>query len=388
MAKIRSRTVLILLCYCLLKLAIATHGMGGMSSVIDSTLQWTPITGEITINSIDNESGTIHVMVTVDSDLSGVGRVDILAWSGSEENAYWYLADYQEDGRFFAIIDVRNHQLNFGTYNINAYVNIGDGVQHLLYSTSAHIEPAYNVLAEEVNEEHFEEANIDIDYEDYEDELNQVLKSSESQVDPLKPMIALTFDDGVCPENTPKMINLLGLNNARATFFILGYTIEGNESIIKQAARYGNEVLGHSWRHNNYTHMAAVDIREDILSTHQAINSVLGSSARLYRPPFGEINDSVLQVSAGLGFSAILWNLDPQDWLVKDAEEIYQYIMDNLQSGAIIVLHDVYSSTIEAMEQLIPSLIEKGYQLVTISELFYHSGVTPSPGEAYRYARP
>ena len=385
MAKIKSRTGLILLCVCLLKLAMVTHGM---SSANDTTLQWTPITGEVTINSIDNAGGTIDVLITVDSRLSDVDRVDVLAWIGDQENGYWYLAKYQEDGRFLATIDIRNHQLNFGTYNINAYINIGDGVQHLLDSTSADIEAAYDVVVREVDEEDHVETttDYDIDNENYPEEPDQILNGLESRVDPLKPMIALTFDDGVCPEKTPKMLDLLEYYDVRATFFVLGYTIEGNESIIQQAADGGNEVLGHSWRHNNYINLSAVDVREDILSTHQAINSVLGSSARLFRPPFGEINDSVLQVAAGLGFSAILWNLDPQDWLVVDADEIYQYIMDNIQAGAIIVLHDVYLSTIEAMELLIPSLLEKGYQLVTISELFYYSGITLEPGEAYRHA--
>jgi len=195
--------------------------------------------------------------------------------------------------------------------------------------------------------------------------------------------IAITFDDG--PSRfTPDILDILEQHNSRATFFVLGTHIQAGADTILRAAQHGNEIAGHSWNHVSFTNLDESGIREQIQNTSAAIEDIIGSpSSQIFRPPFGVVNSRVRRVSRELGYKIVNWSIDPEDWRIRDADHIYDFIMENAVHGAIIVLHDIYSSTTEAMARLVPSLIENGFELVTASELLDYLFEDLVPGGLY-----
>ena len=203
-----------------------------------------------------------------------------------------------------------------------------------------------------------------------------------SQPAPKKPMIALTFDDGPVGD-TQRLLDILEKNNARATFFVLGGLVERGRNTIVRAANLGNEIAGHSWSHPDLRQLDDQEIAREIQSTSQIIKSITGKSPPIFRPPFGFINANVRRVAGELGYSIILWTLDTLDWHLRDADAIYQIIMDNVMENDNILLHDNHPTTVDAMERAIPKLIAQGFQLVTVSELLAHKYGELQPGVVY-----
>jgi len=201
-------------------------------------------------------------------------------------------------------------------------------------------------------------------------------------IDPSRPMVALTFDDGPS-KDTQRIIKLLEDYNSRATFFVIGNLAESRGENIARAIEAGCEVAGHSWDHRDLTKLSNEDIKAQILSAHSAVEAIAGPSPMFYRPPYGAMNDKVKAVSAELGFSIIIWSVDPRDWQTRNADAVHSAIMNNVKDRSIVLSHDLYKTTADAMERVIPELISKGYQLVTISELFYYNDITPEAGKAY-----
>ena len=188
----------------------------------------------------------------------------------------------------------------------------------------------------------------------------------------IKPMIALTFDDGPS-EQTLKILDVLEKHNAHATFFVMGQNAEAKRHIIKRAYKAGNEILSHAWSHKDLATLSAEEIKKELQDTEDIIRSIIGECPKLYRPPYGHVNETVKSVSAELGYSLINWSIDPLDWECKNPDIIYNEIMRFAHDDGIILCHDLIKdsddTTPKAMERVVPALLEK-YRLVTISELF------------------
>lgn len=199
------------------------------------------------------------------------------------------------------------------------------------------------------------------------------------------PMVALTFDDGPSVY-TERILDVLEIYGGQVTFCVLGNRIEDWQNTIRRAVCHGHEVIGHSWNHRNLTRLNADQIAEQITDTSAAIQAVTGSPApSIFRAPYGRQNAAVRNVSRELGYSLLNWSIDPRDWEIRDADHIYNFIMDNVQDGSIVVLHDIRPYTSDAMARVIPSLIERGFQLVTASELLEYFYGELVPG--WEYAR-
>jgi len=199
--------------------------------------------------------------------------------------------------------------------------------------------------------------------------------------------IALTFDDGPS-RYTSYILDILYQYNSKATFFVLGNRVEDWAETIYIAAQQGNEVVGHSWNHRNFANLTNYEIRSQIYNTSAAIAEVLGRpSAPIFRPPYGVINQNIRYVARDLGYTVVNWSIDPQDWLHRCADHIYNFIMENAVHGSIVVLHDTRESTKEAMVRAIPSLIEQGFELVTVSEILEHLFGELKPGALYQGLR-
>jgi len=200
-----------------------------------------------------------------------------------------------------------------------------------------------------------------------------------------KKKIALTFDDGPNERNTVRMLDILKKNNAKATFFVCGWRIEYNEDILKRMAQEGNDIGGHSWDHSDLTDLSKKEVRKQLKDTNDAIYEASGYKPHIMRMPFGAWNDTVKSVAEKLDLSLIHWSDDTEDWKSKNAKKIYRFIMKNAEEGDIVLSHDLYDATVEAMEKAIPALIEQGYELVTVSDLLTSDGGEMNPGEVYFY---
>ena len=195
-------------------------------------------------------------------------------------------------------------------------------------------------------------------------------------IDPDKPMVALTFDDGPSGEYSPLILDCLEKNNAVATFFEIGCNVAKYPEIDKRAAELGCEIGSHSYYHNVLPGQSQEDIAEDQRLCKEVFENAIGTDPVLIRPPQGSVVKSILnqyeQIFVG-------WSVDTQDWLYQNVDRTVNKVQQagNLD-GQVILMHSIYQESAQAAEILVPWLIEQGYQLVTVSELFYyHYGITP-----------
>lgn len=201
-------------------------------------------------------------------------------------------------------------------------------------------------------------------------------------IDPDKPMVAITYDDGPGGKSEDRILKCLKKNGAVATFFYLGNRVDYAPENIKMAYEIGCEVGNHSWDHADLTGLSAKGIRSELSRTNKAIAKVIGVEPEVFRPPYGSYNDNVLKASK---MPAILWSVDTVDWSSRNAKAVYKVIKktDHLD-GRIILMHSIYDSTAKATEKIVPYLQKEGYQLVTVSELIkYKTGEAPKAGKSY-----
>lgn len=193
-------------------------------------------------------------------------------------------------------------------------------------------------------------------------------------------IVAFTFDDGPS-EYTMEIVNTLVLNNSKATFFELGNRMKYNQEIVKDVLNNGMEIGSHTYAHKNLNRLTMEEIDEEINSTNIIFNEITGENIKLLRPPYGNANELV---KSRVNTPIITWNIDTNDWLYKDSEHVYNHIIENIESGDIILMHDVYSETVEAVKKVVPYLIEKGYKITTVSELAKYNNIELKEKEVYR----
>ena len=207
-------------------------------------------------------------------------------------------------------------------------------------------------------------------------------------IDPTKPMIALTFDDGPS-EETIRILDVLAEYNGRATFCIMGNRVETYGDIIKRAIAEGNEIASHTWNHRKLTEISSDSVRSQLTRTSDAVRELTGGyEIRVLRPPYGSTNKSVRNICKELNLVIAHWKVDTLDWETRSSSKTYRAIMKGAKNGAIILCHDLYSSTASAVEKAVPELVAQGYQLVTVSELLSFHKEGAQPGTVYAYLDP
>jgi len=202
-------------------------------------------------------------------------------------------------------------------------------------------------------------------------------------IDPEKKMVALTFDDGPSNQNTNRILDVLEQNHARATFFVIGKRIADRTEVIARALSLGCEIGSHTWGHSDFTKYPKSALIDSLEKTDEAMVSNFNYHMTLFRPPYASINKDVEDVSRDMGYTMILWSGSSHDWSIKDANKVYRNTFQCAADGAIILYHDIYDFTADAIERVVPDLISQGYQLVTISELIAMDEKSVSPGERY-----
>ena len=203
----------------------------------------------------------------------------------------------------------------------------------------------------------------------------------EEEPDADTPVVALTFDDGPFTKVTNRIMDVLLEYEAGATFFVVGSRLEMYSDTLKRLYENGFEVASHTWSHKNLNKLTEKQITKEITRTLDGLKKYMPVENVLLRPPYGSADETV----RGLAKTALInWSLDSEDWKSRDAEKIIEHVLDTVQDGDIILMHDLYECTAEAVEYLVPELIERGYRPVSVSELFRIKDIPLEEGILYR----
>ncbi len=204
-------------------------------------------------------------------------------------------------------------------------------------------------------------------------------------VTPRPKAVALTFDDGPSRENDPKILASLQKYGAHATFFVVGTRAKVDGDIMQQYVAAGCEIGNHSWNHANLKRSKWKRVKRQVNKTNRTIKKLVnGYQVKLLRPPYGAISKKMRKK---LDIPMILWNLDTMDWKSRDSKKILKKVKKNVKDGDIILMHDIYDSTAEAVELVVPWLQEQGYDVLTVSELMARNEKKLEDGSAYLHGR-
>ena len=198
-------------------------------------------------------------------------------------------------------------------------------------------------------------------------------------LDPEKPMVALTFDDGPYDRVTNRIVKVLAKHDSRATFFVVGNRVERYADTMKNAYNKGNQIATHTFDHGDLSKMKKKQIRRELKRAFRVMKKINGENPTMLRPPYGNVNDKMRQT---IRIPMIYWNVDTEDWASRNKDKILSRCK-SIRDGDIVLMHDLYPSTAAAVEKLVPKLRKKGFQLVTVEELFYYKGIDAKGGKVY-----
>lgn len=197
-------------------------------------------------------------------------------------------------------------------------------------------------------------------------------------IDPDQPMVALTFDDG--PGGYSKeLADLFEKYNGHATFFVLGQLVPTYSESLKYVYEKGNEIGSHTYSHKNLNIQTEATVRKEIEDTKKVIFDAIGAYPTVIRTPYGNANKTVMNIIDGPN---ILWSVDTLDWSSRDTDKIISKILNETSDGDIVLMHEIYGFTFNAVKSAIKTLADRGYQFVTVSELMQYKGVEPE-GKIY-----
>ncbi|MBP3950812.1 polysaccharide deacetylase family protein [Bacillus sp. YZJH907-2] len=187
--------------------------------------------------------------------------------------------------------------------------------------------------------------------------------------------VALTFDDGPDPRFTPQLLDVLSKFNVPATFFVMGARAEAYPEITKRMANEGHIIGNHTYWHPNLVQENIASLKREIRQTEDVIADLVGYRTKLFRPPYGFLYNELVEEVAELNYTIIGWSLDTLDWRELGADNIAYNVINNIEPGSIILMHDGgewdadRTGTIESLKQIIPVLQEQGFEFVTVPEL-------------------
>lgn len=189
------------------------------------------------------------------------------------------------------------------------------------------------------------------------------------QGNPNRARIALTFDATYGDNYTNQILTILEQYGAKSTWFISGIWAENFPDLLRAVNAAGHEIGNHSQTHPHMTELSRAEMRQQIQGAGQAIQNVISRPVNLFRPPFGEYNQTLLNVAAELGYRTIMWTIDSLDWQDPGPEAIVERVLDNLKNGVIILMHNAAADTAEALPTLLDEIIRREYVPVTVSEV-------------------
>ena len=200
-------------------------------------------------------------------------------------------------------------------------------------------------------------------------------------VDTKKPVVALSFDAAWGNEDTRKILSILKKKKVHVTFFMTGGWIEQYPDDVKAIAAAGHELGNHSENHKQMSTLSAEECKKELMTPHEKVKKLTGIDMKVFRPPYGDYNDTLITTVRECGYSPIQWDVDSLDWKDYGVDSIIHTVLDHkhLGNGSIILCHNGAKYTAEALEQLIDGLQTKGFTLVKMSDLIYkdHYDINP-----------
>ena len=203
------------------------------------------------------------------------------------------------------------------------------------------------------------------------------------KIDKNKKMVALTYDDGPSIY-TPRILKILKENDSVATFFVVGNRVPTYSDTVKTACDMGCEIGNHTYEHKCLTRLSEAEVRRQISRTNKNVKKVTGQTPVIMRPTGGATNTNVKK---WVGMPSIIWSIDTLDWKTRNADSTKRAVLDHVKDGDIVLMHDLYSATATASETIIPELVKRGYQLVTVSELAECRGGMQETGAYFNFRK-
>lgn len=234
----------------------------------------------------------------------------------------------------------------------------------------------YNEITEYLNFPH----TIDENYEKMENKNEKKTNPIIAPIDKNKKLVAFTFDDGPTKYTLP-IAEVLGEFNANATFFIVGYNIKVRNNVVLDLYNKGFELANHTIDHSRLTMFNCEKITEKIEENNKLVKNITNEDMKLFRPPYGAINKEIIPC---IKYPIISWSVDSKDWETRDVETILYDVMSNVKDGDIILFHDLYEPTLDAIKIILPILYDDNFQVVSVSELFKAKDIKLESGKIYR----
>ncbi|MDD3346757.1 polysaccharide deacetylase family protein [Oscillibacter sp.] len=194
-------------------------------------------------------------------------------------------------------------------------------------------------------------------------------------------LIALTFDDGPRESTTGRLLDGLRERGASATFFVVGEEAEKNPALIKRMIAEGHQVGNHTWSHVQLEKATPTVALQEIMQTDALLKELLGEGTYWLRPPYGLIGAGL---EKKIQVPMVKWSVDPRDWESRNTQKVVQAVLKDAKPNSIILLHDIYPTSVNAALQIVDALQAKGYWFVTVEEMLRLNGITPEAGVLYR----
>lgn len=275
-------------------------------------------------------------------------------------------------------------RLKYPEFIVNGIIN-GEGTKVYVIKENVMVVYYYDYV---YNYPYTESVNLTInynevhDYLDFTHELDAEYQNENGyNYSADKKTVALTFDDGPSSKYNAQFLDVLARNKAHATFFMVGTMMNNCQKCVLDTYNSGNEVGSHTYNHMNIKKNNALDVNDNLKQVDDLFYKITNDHIKYVRPPYGSYSKENLE---NINNPLILWNIDTEDWSHHDVDYIVNSVMENVQDGSIILMHELYETSLQALEVLLPRLYAEGYQVVSVSELANMKGKTLESGHAYR----
>lgn len=185
------------------------------------------------------------------------------------------------------------------------------------------------------------------------------------------PYVALTFDDGPDPQDTPRLLDILRERNVKATFFVIGRNVRAYPRIVERTRAEGHETANHSMTHPTLSKLGDAAVARELNGCSGAISDALGGERpQVFRPPYGAFTSRQKEwAHRELGLPSILWSVDPLDWKIRNTAHVSTALIRGASNGGILLAHDIHPTTVAAIPSVVDTLLGRGYQFVTMGQL-------------------
>ena len=241
------------------------------------------------------------------------------------------------------------------------------------------------------NPNYTEDVLLHVNYNEIDDYLNfkhRLDREYENEngfnLDPSKPTVAISFDDGPNGDKTTRILKTLEDNKMSATFFMVGYKMIKQSDIMRQVLGTHSEIGSHTYNHINMKRVSIDKVTEELRRNNEIYKEITGLDFKLVRPPYGAYTEDIIKNYQN---SFVLWNVDTNDWRYKDVNYLIDHILTHADDGSIILMHDSYETSVETVEKVLPVLYSRGIQVVSVSRLAELKNISLEPGKAYNYLK-